>query len=358
MIGSHYHGILFSMIQGIPFAALGTSTKGLLTKYHTENRLVGSLAELQFLYSQPQEKIDIQPFDFNVIMEKVKTRKKKILYYTFNDQKIMFPPLPISRQIFLDILSLGESCLENPSQTDLMLLQFDKTILGRPLGSYLHFDLDVDTPKTHLKPWAGISRTGNVDQDISKCQLLLTYGYNNKTKLESNCGNAVPVVSIMPYIAMNTDCGDVINRIVSDSVTIYNFHLLKTRRAYLGSMECPQVDGPLSGLVTSIFSDVEQISELTDLADTDIVLVEDSTDLLFEMVSRNRVGVVKDNPFAREILKDYPGFYKTLNEAVELIQDSKKMVACKQHLKMLSKERFSMTSFLNSIQNSILSISH
>lgn len=76
---------------------------------------------------------------------------------------------------------------------------------------------------------------------------------------------------------------------------------------------------------------------------------------VIECIVRNTPIIVNRLPALEEILgKNYPGFYRNLTHAAEIIQDIDKINTIHHYLKTLDKSRYKLEEFINDVQDIIL----
>ena len=76
---------------------------------------------------------------------------------------------------------------------------------------------------------------------------------------------------------------------------------------------------------------------------------------VIECIVRNTPIIVNRLPALEEILgKNYPGFYRNLSHAAEILQDYGKIAMIHMYLKSLDKSRYQLEAFINDVQDVIL----
>lgn len=76
---------------------------------------------------------------------------------------------------------------------------------------------------------------------------------------------------------------------------------------------------------------------------------------VIECIVRNTPIIINRLPALEEILgKNYPGFYRNLAHAAEILQDTNKISIIHNYLKSLDKSRYQLEQFINDVQDIIL----
>jgi Polysaccharide pyruvyl transferase len=99
--------------------------------------------------------------------------------------------------------------------------------------------------------------------------------------------------------------------------------------------------------------------EYDKLLSENIVLLDliecSAVNTVIECIVRNTPIILNRLPALEELLgKNYPGFYRNLTHAAEIIQDNSKITTIHNYIKSLDKSRYNLEVFVNDIQDIIL----